>query len=219
MNNSPTSRKSITNKQHGFTIIELMIATVVFSLILLIVTACILQFSKQYYKGIIASSTQNTARSLMDDVVRSIQFDTGAVYPLTGGGNSGYCIGETKRYSYKLFQQVTDNKPFAPHQGFHGLVSDTTSTDCKGSAALPVAGLPAALTTTNARELLGQHMRLSRFDIAGSNNLYTVTIRVVYGDDDLLTNPTNPATNCKSTVGSQFCAVSQLTTTVKKRVN
>ncbi len=219
MKNPTAPRMHFAVKQRGFTIIELMIATVVFSMILLIVTACILQFSKQYYKGIIASSTQNTARNVMDDIVRSIQFDTGSVYPLTSGPGSGWCIGETKRYSYKLNQQVTDKKPFASNQGFHALVSDTTTTDCKGSGALDVANLSAGLSTTNARELLGQHMRLAKLDIAGSNNLYTVTIRVVYGDDELLTDPTDPGTNCKSSAGSQFCAVSQLTTTVKKRVN
>jgi hypothetical protein len=45
-----------------------------------------------------------------------------------------------------------------------------------------------------------------------------VQVRVIYGDDDLLSNPTAANANCKSQAGSQFCAVSDLTTVVVKRV-
>lgn len=200
----------------GFTIIELLIATAIFSVILLIITTAVLQFSKQYYKGVIASSTQGTARALIDDVARSIQFNGGGVSEFA----NGYCIGTSKRYSYALNRQVIDNGPIAAQgQSRHGLVSDTITGCNTATGALPnmqnLATLPAG---TNARELLGQRMRLAKFDIDGTNNNYTITVRVVYGDNDLLSNPTDPNMFCKPEAGSQFCAVSELSTTVRKRV-
>ena len=229
-------------KQAGFTIIELLIATAVFSVIILVVTAAVLQFSRQYYKGIIASSTQGAARTLVDDISRSIQFNGGTVNPIPDNINpTGLCVGTDKRYSYALNQQVTDAGSSLPNQGYHGLVSDDVTGCGTDTVPLDVKSLPAKLPTTlsNARELLGQHMRVSKFSVTGgnsTNNLYTISVRIVYGDNDLLCSQSagdcntpapssaavlNTATDlsCRSTVGSQFCAVSELTTTVRKRVN
>ncbi|HEX8226633.1 MAG TPA: prepilin-type N-terminal cleavage/methylation domain-containing protein [Candidatus Saccharimonadales bacterium] len=208
--------------QQGFTLIELLIATTVFSIILLVITASVLQFTKQYYKGLISSSTQNVARTLVDDITRAIQFNGGTVTPLTQSGNDrGYCVGNSKRYSYTLFQQVKDSGANTTlNQGRHGLVSDSM-TGCNSTTSplgvRTMGGFPAGLS--NPRELLGEHMRISKFNVTGSNGVYTVTVKVVYGDNDLLTNPTTENANCKSSAGSQFCAVSELTTTVNKRIN
>lgn len=200
-------------KQAGFTIIELLIATAIFAIIMIVITVAVLQFSRQYYKGVVSSSTQSTARTLIDDVTRAIQFNGGAVSVIP----NGYCIGTAKRYSYALNRQVIDNSPdSAKHQGLHGLVSDTVSGCNTSTTALPVASL-GSLTTPNARELLGQRMRLTKFDITNNSELYTITVRIVYGDDEVLTSTTDPNMSCKSNAGSQFCAVSELTTSVRKR--
>src|SRR4051812_8577751 len=98
------SRRNIQN-QSGFTIIELLIATVIFALVLLVITTGVLQFTRQYYKGVISSHTQSAARAIADDVTRALQFGVGSVQPLTTNGTSpagqtyGYCIGQSKRYS------------------------------------------------------------------------------------------------------------------------
>lgn len=242
----------------GFTIIELLIATLIFSLVLLLVTAGVMQFTRQYYKGVISSNTQNTARAIIDDVTRSIQFTTGSLYVLTSttlipntdpaAPALGYCIGETKRYSFALNAQVTEGTASnGLHQSNHALVTDGISGCSTATPALDVRN-PDILTNPdiqtgrallNARELVGERMRLSKFTIEPVPSMpgtYTITVRVVYGDDDLLCTPSVPdscvnrnatpdplsaadALICKSTIGSQFCAVSELTTTVKKRVN
>src|SRR5687768_12937296 len=82
-------------KNSGFTIIELMIATVVFSTILLIITGGIVQIGKAYYKGVISARTQNTTRQLTDEVTRNLQFNRGKFV------SSGIwrCVGGTH---YKL---------------------------------------------------------------------------------------------------------------------
>jgi prepilin-type N-terminal cleavage/methylation domain-containing protein len=225
MVNIPVSRY---RRQHrsarGFTIIELMIATAAFSVIILVITVSVLQFSKEYYKGLIASSTQSAARTLMDDVTRSLEFDSGNFAPL---GTTGYCLGGAKRYSFALDKEVTETAPNAgDDQTSHGLVSDSVTGCSSSTAPLNVKNLPANLasvtpTLSDPTELLGQHMRLAIFSIKpdSSGVAYTIDIKVVYGDDDLLTSPTSANMACKSTAGSQFCAVSELITTVTKRVN
>jgi hypothetical protein len=66
-------------------------------------------------------------------------------------------------------------------------------------------------------------MRISKLEVLQlGNNTYTVNIRVAYGDDDLfgITGP-NPVWGtivCKDGAGSQFCAVSDLSTTVQQRI-
>jgi len=216
-------------KQHqsGFTMVELMIAMTVFSVIVIVITVSVIQFSKQYYKGVISSATQNTARTIIDDISRSIEFNAGGVNPISSvpaGPVKGYCVGKDKRYSFEPYQQVTDTGLNAPlQQNFHGLVADSVSCG-QTSSPLPVSSLSATLTTTNARELLGQHMRIAKFTIITpssgelSGKLYVINIKVVYGDNDLLTDPTSPDMTCKSTTGSQFCATAELTTSVRKRL-
>jgi prepilin-type N-terminal cleavage/methylation domain-containing protein len=246
-------RHSNESGQAGFTIVELMIATVIFAVVLLVITAGILQFTRQYYRGIIASNTQNVARALVDDVARSLQFNAGGFEELTkvSAADSttnvkGYCVGDNKRYSFGQNWQVTPTRTIAKHQGPHGLVSDDYTGCSSTTYADNVKGytsktFPAAYD--NPRELLGEHMRLSNFKIEalpGSVATYKITVRVVYGDDDLLCSPSLPAAaaggcdnngtpgaaidnstdlRCKAKAGSQFCAASELSTVVKKRVN
>ena len=216
-------------KSKGFTIIELMFATVVFSVVLLICSFALLQIGRTYYKGVTASKTQENSRSVIDEISRGIQFSGSSIAP-TIGGSSVFCIGD-QRYSYKLNQQVEDNSPFSTHQGYHALVVDSFP-GCN-------SGTPSQDLNSNSisgRELLGQHMRLNKLSVTqvtDQTNLYNISIRVVYGDDDLLCSPSandcsssttstnleNTDITCKSIrAGTQFCAVSELNTVVQKRL-
>ncbi len=229
------------HKQSGFTIIELLIATVVFATILLVVTFSILSIGRIYYKSINSSKTQETARSVMDEVAKSIQFsggDIGPGKPNSSDSNSlAYCVGG-RRYSYKLDVQVEKTANSVMHQGPYGLVADSLF-GCTPNAT-QAQDLTSSSLPTKSQETLGIHMRVSKFDISQPDsvnypNLWKVTIRVVYGDDDLLCSPsqgncsnTNPTNfthipppddlKCRSETGSQFCSVSELSTVVEKRV-
>jgi len=217
--------KRVTS-QKGFTLVELMIATMVFSLVLLMVTFAILQITRVYFKGVTESNTQNTARSIMDTVAQSIQFGGGEVQVTLPGDSTpssplALCVGN-QRFSYARGGQLADTPDSGLHQGYHALVQDTQA-GCSQHGA-QVLNTP----TVTGRELLSPHMRLSKFRVESlGNNLYRVTVRVAYGDDDLLYNPSNPNSPtgdqaadamCKSTAGTQFCAVSELSTVVVKRV-
>jgi hypothetical protein len=196
---------------------ELLIATVVFSVVLLLVTAGILQITRVYYKGVTESNTQNTARAIIDSISQSIQFsgqlvtETPATAP-PAGANRHICVGG-RQFSYQLGSQV-ENSPTGANQVYHALTVRPLSGCSTSSTADTIDNQTAA-----GRDLIGRHMRLSNLSIrVVGTNQYRVTVRVVYGDNDLLNNPTATNATCRTQAGSQFCAVSELSTIVVKRV-
>jgi len=210
--------------QKGFTVVELLIATAIFSVVLLIVTFGIIQITRVYYKGITETNTQSAARTIVDDISQSIQFGgTGNIQATSGstpGTSYGFCIGN-QLFSYVLGYQVVDSPNSSLKQGYHGLVLSAAAS-CGGPSS-PVANLRTTANIPNSRELIGKNMRLSKLSVqpvAGTSNLWNITVKIMYGDDDVFTTvPTNPAAACKNIVqGTQFCAISELNTIVEKRV-
>ena len=205
----------------GFTIVELMIATLVFATILSIITAGVISFSNRYYKGVNASDTQNTAQTALDTITQAIQFGTGAVVTARLG-DGFFCAGGL-------------NFTFAKGQQYTGIAGQ------RGLYVSPDAGTCSGVQTSGGRQLLAKNMRITNLAVnpaGGATGLYSVDLTVAYGDADLLCNadtpgdctgaPTHiesyftsnnvPNVTCRSGAGSQFCAASRLKTTVQKRV-
>jgi len=203
--------------QQGFTVVELLVATVVFGAVLLVVTIAILQLTRVYYKGITEKSTQEIARNIADSIAQSIQFNGGIVTTSTnpgGGAPYAFCVGN-QQYTAITGRQLTDTTP-GTNQSRRVLVVRKLAGCTSTSGTAPMDG------SGTDRELLAPKMRLAKLDVAAvgtSGDVYKITVRVVYGDDDLLTNPTDPDTTCERfQQGTQFCAISDLTTIVTKRV-
>lgn len=217
MNNSvPQSRSK------GFTIMELMVATLVFSAVLLLITTGIMQITRVYYKGVTEANTQNTARNIMDIVAQAIQFSgssVGSTEDVEAGEDAGFCIGN-QHFTYRLGWQVENKDNPDGQQTWHALVQKTIyGSNCSGSAVLEA--LNSEHLSEHARDLVGEHMRLSDFSVTriGTSNMYRVRVKVVYGDADLLNDPTGKSASCQNIrVGGQFCAVADLSTVVVKRV-
>ncbi len=214
------NRRNKAGQQHGFTIIELMVATAVFATVLLVVTGGILQITRLYLKGVTTANTQNTARAVIDTVSQAIQFGGGTVVPTSDGvatptSPKVFCIGN-QRFTYTIGWQLTDDSPDATrHQSYHSLVQDNRS-GCSSETTQPLN-----TQSVSGRELLAPNMRLSKLNVVPvGDNLYRVEVRVVYGDDDLLQEPVDgPGTTCvNESAGTQFCAISELSTVVTKRV-
>ncbi|MDQ3093589.1 MAG: prepilin-type N-terminal cleavage/methylation domain-containing protein [bacterium] len=218
----------------GFTIIELMIATVIFSLLLLICLNALVQISRAYYKGISASKAQEAARSIADELTQSIQLSAdrlmasiGPSGPLVTAGDDAtgiLCIGY-RSYTYAIDRQaVTNTSPVPADKEIRNvMVRRDLNTSCDQSSANAYKfNLDNAISGSD-RSMVGENMRLSRLrvsPVAGTDDrLWEVQVAVVYGDTDLIeADPSNSGrVICKSGTGTEFCALAEVNTVVKRR--
>ncbi len=218
-----------TKLSSGFTIIELLIATVVLSFFLLLLTQVAINISRTYTRGLTASKTQEAARSILSDIERSIKLNSGPISetpsPVTAGNTYSFCAG-SRGYTYIPGRQLTDDAPSAD-QSKHVLVV--------GSTCTPSTNMSGTLDPVSEKELMPVNLRLAKLEVkgvAGSSSFYRVTVRVVSGDKDLLCSPiagdcgsTTDSTNlgnddlaCKQFRGSEYCAASELVVDVMKRL-
>lgn len=218
-------------KQAGFTILELMIATMVFSLILLLTTYGIIRIGNRYYKSTLQTQSQAAARNAIDEVSRNIQFSAGGqvLNPASAAGNTGAYCSNGIQYAYVLGRmQDSSGANGAPR---HILVARPDPGGCTPPAYSYFQGNLA----DSGRDMLGNRMRIASFNVAqiGPNpNVYTITLRITTGEDDLLCSPgandcnsTTVSTNlgngdlqCKAQAGSTYCAASALSTIVTRRL-
>jgi prepilin-type N-terminal cleavage/methylation domain-containing protein len=203
-------------KERGFTLVELMIATTVFSTVLLLATTGIINIGKLYYKGISTARTQDTARLVINEVSRSVQLTKRELKSGSAGQYQAKCIGKD-RYTYSINVKVAGDN--------HALWYDEIT---EGEPCVPADSFDSA--ANNGRELLGSNMRLIDFSIndnPADRTRVEVKVGIAYGDDELLTTytddgdfvgPTAADAQCKPTnSGGSFCAVSSLETFVKRR--
>lgn len=234
---SKLGRRVSKQAQAGFTIIELMIATVAFSLILIGITVGVISFTNSYYAGVNATTTQTTTRAALDAVTQAIQFSGGDLnyYAAAPGDQpTTYCIGSTQfdislgnlvGPGHGLYQTPRNNGDPCTHKSF-------------GS---------------KSTELLGQNMRLFSLNLTPQPDsdvqLYTVDISVGLGiGPDLFCDSSVNGTGgcdrsdatfdeaalqthittsqpevgqsmrCRLGTGSQFCNVTTLSTAAQKRI-
>lgn len=221
--------KDLKQQQKGFTVVEFLIATTVFSFVILICSMAIIHVGRMYYKGVITNRVQDTARLVVDDVAAAIQFGPRNVDPALfartqttefGGITvNSLCIG-TVRYSYA---------PNAVLGGSSGESNGITTSqhvlwrDVYGSSNCPPLDITQAEPpdSTNGKELLGRGMRLPEFvvEIPAPGEAWRIGVRVVYGDDPALFDDGADFSVCRGVLaGGQFCAVSSLNTSVTKRL-
>jgi prepilin-type N-terminal cleavage/methylation domain-containing protein len=222
-----------TNKQSGFTIIELMIASLVFATLLLIITTATIQLSKSYFKGVSQANTQNVARNINTTVSKAIQFSSSVVGPITSttldspNTTVWYCI---------------DNQVFIFSEGV--IYSNTSSPSISNVGLISVISpsCPAAATVASlisgGIELLNPNMSVSQLDIvtanAPTNSLYSIDLIVSNApsssllcnnaigglaagscqpgalDSTLATQLYGPQVKCKYQEGDQYCASASL---------
>lgn len=225
----PASRP-VWRKAYGFTIAELMIATAVFSVVLLVALAGFLDIGHLFYKGVTTTQTGGTANQIFTDLTGNFQTATNVTNAQSANGYTYYCIGNS-RYTYNIGQRVTSvaASHASPSSGGNfGLLKDTLA-GTNNACATPCDDIntgnscpSGAVRLNNPTELLGDQMRLEQFSIqpnAGvSLNFYNVSIIIAYGDDSVLNYTTqgDPTTvYCAGKTNIQeFCSVSKLDTGV-----
>jgi prepilin-type N-terminal cleavage/methylation domain-containing protein len=223
------------DSQAGFTIIELMIATAVLSVILLMVTVIMISIGNLYQKGVNQSRVQDNVRTVGDSLTQNLKLMSDpriTTNVLPTGPAPGYVCIDTTRYTYMIGTQLD----LTAGQIQHVLWRDTIS---PGATCTPVnltsAAPNSAITPgTGGTELVAPGSRLTAFCIGNYDptaaaflnpcgqtftSPFTITVGMAYGDTNLLTNPpytTNTA--CKGSTGDQFCATDFLTITVDQRL-
>jgi prepilin-type N-terminal cleavage/methylation domain-containing protein len=212
--------------EQGFTIVELMIATAVFSVVLLLCATGIVQVGRTFYKGTIVNKTQDNARQVADDIGQAIQFGPVATnfyqvatttYPY-GAGNvnvNSLCLG-TVRYSYSVDRSLGSD---AALQLTHVLWKDHIAL---GTACTPlnISQSTPGGSSADGQELLGDNMRIPTLTVPNTpaNGLWNITLVVSYGDSDLFVGGSNYSQCVATNGGGQFCASSTINTHVTKRL-
>lgn len=193
----------------GFTIVELLIATAVFSMVLLVFLTAFIRVSQLFYKGINMSNTQESTRKVLQDIADDVQFYH--LPPIQGNVPSVdkyFCIGE-HRYTYKLFQQVGP--------GVFGIKREKM-----GTTTCPPPTTSACANCSE--ELLGYGMQLNKLEVTTANSRVYVSIKVIFygADNSVVISPSgqSPAYKQQDAICSgqpnstQYCATADYTSTI-----
>ena len=212
------SHKKLKSNQSGFTIIELLIASVILSVMLVMVTVIMIGIGNLFYKGVSQVKVQTAVRNITESVSHDLEYTDGSdgvvqnpALLVTAQGNiETYCIGKT-RYTF-MRNHIVGTNPV------HALWRDT----------LPDANCPAPHATdldaagatggTNGTEMLPPNSRITEFNIGSAVSPYPLKVSIAYGDDTL-TRGEGMNTTCKSGKGDHFCATAKLQTQVLQRIN
>lgn len=201
----------------GFTIIELMIASVVFSIILLVALAGFTSIGRLFYKGVTINQTQNITSQVLDDVVHNIQSAASVSTVQSGNGYTYYCIGGT-RYTLNLKHVLDTSQPEDYSVGGNfALVRDKLpgATACAAPCATSSGCPTGTISFTKPVEMLGNRMRLMKLDVASVNGqLYNVSVVIAFGSDSAFSDVSDPdKIACQGGEASQaFCSVNRLST-------
>lgn len=222
------NRRKIQNIK-GFTIIELMIATTIFAVIMIITTTAIIGISKTYIQGLVESQNQNTTRRVVSQISQDIQFNNQATININGISGLGrtplsstgwFCIGQDV-YVVQLDQEILNSGDWA--------LIRYSSSSCPGSQPTFTNGLPTNPPYTynagSVEELLTTNQQLARFSIIEINGYYKISATVAYGNSSvlqaILPNP-NDGVNYECNTSSfsiNFCSITSLTNSIEPSIN
>lgn len=208
-------------RQKGFTIIELMIATTMFSVILVVATSGVVAIGRLYYKNLTSARTQEATRTIMDQLARARQFsgDKKNFAPMTVSNYEAFCFGENRFIYATDHRQVKEGGPRV-----------LTYSERNASSPVCEPEFTSGSEVVAGEEMLGTNMRLLKIDVSSvGDKKYRVLVKVAYGDNGLLTSYEDDGTLkpgqdpadalCKNGVaGSSFCSVSELVTIVNRRI-
>jgi prepilin-type N-terminal cleavage/methylation domain-containing protein len=199
--------------QKGFTVLELLIATTVLAVILVMATLLITSISNLYYKGVNESKVQGNARAIDAQMTQDLQFSNDAPRVGTDSSNSDIhviCIGDV-RYSFVKLIRVGDTlngKTYA-----HVLWRESGINNCSQTAG---ADLTTSSTLTGGTEMISGSSRITALTVTQTDPAQ-LTIGVAFGDDNLLNLSASPVV-CKGGTDDKFCGTANISSTVVKRL-
>jgi prepilin-type N-terminal cleavage/methylation domain-containing protein len=146
-----------TTKQQGFTIIELLVATTIFSIVLMVILASFLQVGRMFYKGISVNNTNEAARSLIDSITSDIKLaqTTTPTTAFPAGGTTAYyfCVGLDRYVYISDYHKINSDDINSPNPSQpHGVIRSLLTNGCQA---------PSAEVGTKVEQLLGPNMQLN----------------------------------------------------------
>lgn len=219
--------------QTGFTLIELMFATLIFGMVLAVMLASFLQIGRLYYKGISLSTTDEAGQKISTDIDNDLRYSSSAACDNMSGQNCidpanpyihYFCIGN-HRYTYLLSTAAT-----GPYKIQAGDINSPDPSNAVGMIRDTVIGCPAPSTIagTEPVQLLTINLQLNDLHFYCNDNSCYVHLHIVfYGADnsvfssfehpndntsDHLGALTDPDNKCDgSLLSTEFCAVNDIT--------
>jgi prepilin-type N-terminal cleavage/methylation domain-containing protein len=234
---------SIKRNQKGFTIVELMIALAVLSLILIMSTVIMIQIGSLFNKGVTSSNLQNSTQAVVADVTSAIQFSGS---PVTQNSNNysynnnlgqtvvvkAYCIGTT-RYSYVLNHELgtdSSNNAITPYILWRDtLTSVNADPACTPANMNPSQGQNPSTADENngivvqgsGYEMMPNHTQLTAFAITPDTNLgsdiYNIAISTAYGAADQFDSSGHCIFSLQSS-STAFCSTFSVNSTAEGRI-
>jgi len=189
----------------GFTIVELLVAISVFSIMLLITSGVMVELGRQFYKGVIRSRTQEVSRSVIEEIANNLQYSASDPYELPASGNVMHWCIAGRLYSYVLNQEISPTTPNVLLR----------SPDCQNPPSEPLERNDGQV------ELLADNMRLTDFSLRDDGKAWYISVTVAHGDDEAFDPTVAPgdSVRCRPDTGnSTYCAVSPLSTVVVRRL-
>ena len=227
--------------QKGFTIIELMIATVIFSIVLLVLTENIISISNDYYQGVVQTQTINATKNIVDTIAQQIKLSTSTdLINITQPPNNGglwinnpsiptnipkfegiLCVGNNE-YVFQNQGYVVNGSFYTPRSSPHSQATGALVLYYNSScSSLDTSNWDFNSTSLSSNvtikytSLVPQNMRLQKFDITapvtGFSTLYKIDVEVAYGNDDSFDVTAN---KCKP--GHYLCAHTEIVSYVSK---
>ena len=221
-----------SSDEKGFTIMELMIATAILAVLLLMSSVVMIGIANLFEKGINITNLQNVNRNIVSEITSDIQFsgekvDSGSYSYPTGAGTSetvyAICFGNV-RYSYVI--------NFPPSNWSHTIWKDEMSSP--GSCIPLNIGMPIpncsvdvncipSSTSVTGGDLAGPNMHIAYLKVQsiGNSQVYSIAIGMMLGQSYLFeSSSVPPGTNyiCNTNVGQQFCATSSLSAVATERL-
>lgn len=217
-------------RDQGFTIVELMVALSVLSVILVMATVVLINIGGLYSKGVNQANLQNTARNILTDVSNAVQYSGTAPLLACASGGSGSCgtlpysvacIGNV-RYTYFL---GTTSQPAEIGDTINGKVLQHVlwrDTMVSPSASCTPLDLTQTSPSASGYEMVPVRTELTRFaitPIAGESGTYSITVTMASGPEDIPKINPDGSVSCNTVIGDQYCATSDLTTSVTRALN
>lgn len=213
-NNLLSTMKKITNK--GFTVVEVLIASLVFTTLLLLCMEGITRIAKVYVKNSSITKANEFSKSFIGDITQQIRY--GAEPKFTPGNPSFLCVSDT---SYKI--------------SLNGSDGDSPSTDAllKKSYTGCDSGYTGLDFNVDSQKIAPSNIRILKFNLANTGTpitpVWNIDMRVALGAKDLLVDSTNKVLTdstanyseavCRGGIaGSEFCAVISISTSATRRM-